>query len=102
MGLGMSLLLADHVDRLGIHVIGHEDRRLGLFELLCGPERVCVVVVRVAREGNEPAAIGNEKWLLFLTSGLHTGSRRAWRRHRQAGGYPAVSRALRASGAQPR
>ena len=38
MGFGVSLLLADHVDRLGMYVIGHQDRRLGLFKLLRGPE----------------------------------------------------------------
>ena len=84
IGLGVSLLLANHVDHLGIHVIGHEDRRLGLLELLRGPEGVGVVPIGVARQGDEPAAIGNEKWLP-LTSGLHTGNRRAWRRRPEAG-----------------
>src|SRR5689334_153958 len=85
VSLRVPLLLADDVDRLGKDVIGHQDRRLGLFELLCGPEGVCVVPVRVARQRDEPAAIGNEKWLLRLTFGLHRGNRRAWRTRRAGG-----------------
>jgi hypothetical protein len=60
-------MLRQMADCLCIHVIGHQDRRLGLCKLLCGPEGVGVVPVRVARQGDEPAAIGNENgWSVLL------------------------------------